>query len=297
MDWRAINDVVKVAEAGSLSAAARRLNTSQPTVGRRIEALEQQLGAVLFTRTSQGLFLTAVGEQVIRHAKRMEEEALAIERTATGANQSLQGVVRISLIEDIGIHWLPQKLAQFHQRFSHLTIDVNIDNRDVNLLRREADIAVRLARPQQPDLICRKVGSIQFGLYASEAYVQRYGIPANPAQLKHHFHIGFDEHTAQTPQVKYLESLFGQDRVRHRSNSHMEILEATRAGIGCGVFCCFLAAQHRDLRRILRQQIYHDREIWLVTHADVHRSARIRTLFDCLIDWFKQDAQRLAGHV
>ncbi|TNF97858.1 MAG: LysR family transcriptional regulator, partial [Gammaproteobacteria bacterium] len=141
MDWRALQDVVAVAETGSLSAAARRLNVSQPTVGRRIEQLELQLGAVLFNRTAQGLSLTKVGENIINHARRMEEEALAIERTASGANQQLQGNVRISLIEDLGIGWLPEKLKAFHAQFPQLSIDVNIDNRDVNLLRREADIA------------------------------------------------------------------------------------------------------------------------------------------------------------
>ena len=112
MDWRALQDVVTVAETGSLSAAARRLNVSQPTVGRRIEQLEEQLGALLFNRTARGLVITKVGEGILSHARQMEEGALAIERIATGANQELQGNVRISLIEDLGIQWIPQKLNE-----------------------------------------------------------------------------------------------------------------------------------------------------------------------------------------
>jgi DNA-binding transcriptional LysR family regulator len=295
MDWRALQDVVTVAETGSLSAAARRLNVSQPTVGRRIEQLEQELGAMLFNRTAQGLLLTKLGESIISHAKQMEEEALAIERAATGANQQLQGNVRVSLIEDLGINWLPQKLREFHLQFPHLAIEVNIDNRNVNLLRREADIAVRLARPEQPDLICRKVCMLHFGLYASQSYLDEYGIPEKITDLKEHYHVGFDVEMGRGPQVKKLESFFNQDHIRHRSNSHMEIVEATRAGLGCGALCCFIADTLPDLRRVLIKQIDYAREIWLVTHAEINSSARIRTVFDFLGKAFKEDTNRLQG--
>lgn len=295
MDWRALQDVVTVAETGSLSAAARRLNISQPTVGRRIEQLEQQLGAVLFNRTAQGLSLTKVGESILNHAKQMEEEALAIERVATGANQQLQGNVRVSLIEDLGIQWLPRKLNEFHVQFPHLSIEVNIDNRNVDLLRREADIAVRLARPEQQDLICRKVGMLHFGLYASQSYLDEHGVPEYRKDLKDHFHVGFDEAMARGPNIKKLESLFIQEHIRHRSNSHMEMMEATRAGLGCAALCCFIADTHPDLRRVLTNEIDYSREIWLVTHAEINSSARIRAVFDFLAKALEEDADRLKG--
>lgn len=295
MDWRALQDVVTVAETGSLSAAARRLNISQPTVGRRIEQLEQQLGAVLFNRTAQGLSLTKVGESILNHAKQMEEEALAIERAATGANQQLRGNVCVSLIEDLGIQWLPQKLSKFHVQFPHLSIEVNIDNRNVDLLRREADIAVRLARPEQPDLICRKVGMLHFGLYASQSYLEEHGIPDRRTELKDHYHVGFDQEMRRSSLIKKLESLFNQDNIRHRSNSHMEIVEATRAGLGCGVLCCLTADPHSDLHRVLIKGINYGREIWLVTHAEINSSARIRTVFDFLAKALEEDADRLKG--
>lgn len=297
MDWRALQDVVTVAETGSLSAAARRLNISQPTVGRRIEQLEQALGAVLFNRTAQGLSLTKVGESILNHAKQMEEEALAIERVATGANQQLQGNVRISLIEDLGIQWLPQKLSKFHVQFPHLSIEVNINNRNVDLLRREADIAVRLARPEQPDLICRKVGMLFFGLYASQSYLDEHGVPEQRADLKNHYHVGFDEQMRRSSLIKKLETLFNQDNIRHRSNSHMEIVEATRAGLGCGVLCCLTADPHSDLHRVLIKEFNYGREIWLVTHAEINSSARIRTVFDFLAKALEEDANRLIGEI
>jgi DNA-binding transcriptional LysR family regulator len=295
MDWRALQDVVTVAETGSLSAAARRLNVSQPTVGRRIELLEEQLGALLFNRTARGLILTKVGEGILSHARQMEEGALAIERIATGANQELQGIVRVSLIEDLGIQWIPQKLNEFHKDFPQLAIEVNIDNRNVNLLRREADIAVRLARPEQADLICRKVGMLYFGLYASQSYLDEHGVPEHRRDLKDHFHVGFDEAMGRSPNIQKLESFFEQSHIRHRSNSHIEMMEATRAGLGCTALCCFIGDAHPDLRRILNKEINYGREIWLVTHAEINSSARIRAVFDFLGKALEEDADKLEG--
>jgi DNA-binding transcriptional LysR family regulator len=295
MDWRAIQDVVTVAETGSLSAAARRLNVSQPTVGRRIEQLEEQLGALLFNRTARGLVITKVGEGILSHARQMEEGALAIERIATGANQELQGNVRVSLIEDLGIQWIPQKLYEFHKEFPQLAIEVNIDNRNVDLLRREADIAIRLARPEQADLICRKVGMLHFGLYASHSYLDEHGIPEKRADLKNHYHVGFDEVMARGPNVKKLEALFNQGNIRHRSNSHMEMVEATRAGLGCTALCCFIGDSHSDLQRVLVNEIDYAREIWLVTHAEINSSARIRAVFDFLGKALEEDVDSLKG--
>jgi len=295
MDWRALQDVVTVAETGSLSAAARRLNVSQPTVGRRIEQLEEQLGTLLFNRTARGLILTKVGEGILSHARQMEEGALAIERIATGANQELQGNVRISLIEDLGIQWIPQKLNDFHKEYPQLVIEVNIDNRNVDLLRREADIAIRLARPEQADVICRKVGMLYFGLYASQSYLDEHGIPEHRRDLKDHFHVGFDDEMGHTPLIKKLESLFDPVHIRHRSNSHMEMVEATRAGLGCTAICCFIGDTHPDLQRVLINEIDYAREIWLVTHAEINSSARIRAVFDFLGKALEEDADRLKG--
>jgi DNA-binding transcriptional LysR family regulator len=225
----------------------------------------------------------------------MEEGALAIERITTGANQELQGIVRVSLIEDLGSQWLPNKLNKFHVEFPQLAIEVNIDNRNVNLLRREADIAVRLARPEQADLICRKVGMLYFGLYASQSYLDEHGIPEHRRDLKDHFHVGFDEEMGRSPNIQKLESFFDPTHIRHRSNSHIEMMEATRVGLGCTALCCCIADPHPDLRRILIKEINYGREIWLVTHAEINSSARIRAVFDFLGEALEEDAEKLEG--
>jgi len=295
MDWRALQDVVTVAETGSLSAASRRLKVSQPTVGRRIEKLEEKLGAVLFTRTAQGLLLTELGESIIENAKRMKEEALAIERLTTGANQQLQGVVRLSLIEDIGIYWLPKKLAEFHNQFPQLSVEVNIDNKNVNLLRREADIAVRLARPEQPDLICRKAGRFRMAIYASREYLAQNGTPKRLSDLKNHYLVGFDAATGYSKRRAKFESLFNRQNIRHRSNSHIEMIEATRSGIGCSVLSCLIADNHEELVRLYPGKMNHDQDIWLVTHSEIHKNARIRAIFDFLVEALEEDADSFTG--
>lgn len=295
LDWSILRDFIAVAETGSLSQAARRLRLSQPTLSRRIAALEEQLKAQLFQRTPRGLLLTDAGEQVLSGARRVEEEALAIERQAEAAHQTLTGTVRISVTEGLGSLWLPQKLAAFHAAYPGVCVEVLVDNRTVNLIRREADIAIRLFRPEQPDLIAKKAGDLVMGLYASRGYLDRYGRPAKPSDLKDHSHVGFDESMSTHPGVQKLERLFTPERIVHRSSSFVGQLQATLAGIGIGAHDCVLADAEPTLERILPDVFKHDIEIWLVTHADLRRSARIRAVFDFLSDVIAADRNVLIG--
>lgn len=295
LDWSILRDFIAVAETGSLSQAARRLRLSQPTLSRRIAALEDQLKAQLFQRTPRGLLLTDAGEQVLSGARRVEEEALAIERQAEAAHQTLTGTVRISITEALGSLWLPSKLAAFHASYPGVCVEVLVDNRIVNLIRREADIAVRMFRPEQPDLIAKKAGDLVMGLYASRSYLDRYGRPSHPSELKDHFHVGFDESMSNHPGVQKLERHFSTERIVHRSSSFVGQLSATLAGIGIGAHDCILADAEPSLERLMPEHFKHEVEIWLVTHADLRRSARIRAVFDFLADVITQDRHPLTG--
>jgi len=295
MDWSILRDFIAVAETGSLSQAARRLRLSQPTLSRRIASLEEQLKARLFLRTPRGLLLTEAGEAVLAGARRVEQEALAIERHADAAQQTLTGTVRLSLTEGMGSTWLPAKLAAFHAAYPGVCIEVLVDNRAVNLVRREADIAVRLFRPEQPDLVAKRVGELVMGLYGSHDYFTRHGMPKTVEDLKAHSHVGFDEAMARNPAVQRLEGCFTPEKIIHRSNSFIGQLNATLAGIGLGVHDCMLADLDPRLKRILHKHFDHHMEIWLVTHADVRRSARIRAAYDFLANAFAEDRARLIG--
>ncbi|MGE4062801.1 MAG: LysR family transcriptional regulator [Rhodospirillaceae bacterium] len=295
LDWSILRDFIAVAETGSLSQAARRLRLSQPTLSRRIAALEEQLKAQLFQRTPRGLLLTDAGEQVLAGARRVEEEALAIERQAEAAHQTLTGTVRISVTEGLGSLWLPRKLAAFHAAYPGVCVEVLVDNRTVNLIRREADIAIRMFRPDQPDLIAKKAGDLVMGLYGSDAYLERYGRPSKPADLKDHYHVGFDESMSTHPGVQKLERHFTPEKIVHRSSSFVGQLSATLAGIGIGAHDCVLADAEPTLERLMPEHFKHEIEIWLVTHADLRRSARIRAVFDFLSDAISSDRNLLTG--
>tara|TARA_R110000868_G_scaffold42896_6_gene144726 strand:- start:450 stop:1358 length:909 start_codon:yes stop_codon:yes gene_type:complete len=296
LDWSILRDFIAVAETGSFSKAAKRLLVSQPTLSRRIAALESQLKGQLFQRTPKGLLLTEAGESVLAGARRVEEEALAIERQADAAQQTLTGTVRISVTEGLGSVWLPARLAAFHDMYPGVCVEVLVDNRAANLVRREADIALRMFRPDQPDLIAKRVGEIVMGLYGANSYFARHGQPTRIADLKEHYLVGFDETMAHSnPAVQRLETYFAHERIVHRSSSFIGQLHATKAGIGLGVHDCFLADEEAELQRIFSREFDHRMETWLVTHSDMRRSARIRAVYDFISDAFSDDHKVLQG--
>jgi DNA-binding transcriptional LysR family regulator len=295
IDWSILRDFIAVAETGSLSQAARRLRLSQPTLSRRIATLEGQLKAQLFQRTPRGLLLTEAGENVLTGARRVEEEALAIERQAEAAQQTLTGSVRISASEGLGATWLPAKLAAFHAKYPGVCVEILVDNRAANLVRREADIALRMFRPDQPDLIAKHAGDVVMGLYGTRQYLKSHGVPAAVADLQTHYLVGFDESMQRNPAVQRLERCFKPEMIVHRSSSFIGQLNATLSGIGLGVHDCLLADGEPTLQRVLPEHFDHRVEIWLVTHADMRRSARIRTVYDFLAAAIAEDRGRLLG--
>jgi DNA-binding transcriptional LysR family regulator len=296
MDWSILRDFIAVAETGGLSQAARRLRVSQPTLSRRIAALEAQLKAQLFQRTPRGLSLTDAGEHVLAGARRVEEEALAIERQADAAQQTLTGTVRITLTEALGSLWLPKHLAAFHAKYPSVCVEVLVDNRTVNLVRREADIAIRLFRPDQPDLIARHAGELVMGLYGSKDYLARQGEPKSLMDLRNHYLVGFDQTMGNNNKaVERLERCFSPANIVHRSSSFIGQFSATLAGIGLGIHDCFLADADPSLQRVLPDVIDHRIEIWLVTHSDMRRSVRIRAVYDFLGNALAADHARLVG--
>jgi DNA-binding transcriptional LysR family regulator len=296
LDWGALRDFIAVAETGSLSKAAKRIRISQPTLSRRIADLETQLNTRLFVRTPRGLLLTDDGELVLDGARRVEQEALGIERRADAAQQRLTGTVRVSLTEVLGTHWLPRRLTTFHAAHPELCVELVVENRTVDLVRREADIALRMFRPSQPDLVAKKVGDVMMGLYGAKTYFKRAGKPDSLPALKTHTLISFEESMMiRNPAVQRLESCFERERIVHRSNSFNGQLTATLAGIGLGVHDCFIAAEHPSLERVLPQHFHHTMEMWLVTHSDVRRSARIRAVYDFIANALTEDRALLRG--
>lgn len=295
MDWTGLQDFVAVAETGSLSAAARQRGLSQPTLGRRIEQLERQLNAHLFNRTPRGLTLTETGERILGHARRMAEEALAVERVASGDNQRIEGSVRVTLTDQMGHRWLPGLLPELQRRYPGLRIEAAVDQRTLDLVRREADIAVRFSRPQQLDLVARRVASYHYGLYAARDYLERRGRPRTVRDLRGHDFVSYDESIIRYAELQKIERLFGPDRVVHRASGGLGVLAAVGSGLGLGICGCYFADAEPGLQRLLTERFDFPFDTWVVTHADIYRSARIRAVFDFLVEHLEGDAARFAG--
>ncbi len=294
-DWSGLQYLLSIADTGNQSAAARQLNVSQPTVGRRLAKLEHDLGTKLFDRTPDGFVLTAAGEQLLEHARRIEQESIAAHRAISGGDSALAGTVRISATEALGITWLTPALARLQAVHPGMRIELVIENAAVNLLRREADIAVRLFRPTQNELVGRYLGLHAMGFYATPGYLERHGLPASVAELAQHAIVGFDESMSFIPHVRWLDQQISPDQVVFRSNSNLAQLQATQSGLGIGLLSCFVADRAGGIVRVLPDADVKGHEIWLVTHSDLRRSARIRTVYDHLADLIGQERQALAG--
>jgi DNA-binding transcriptional LysR family regulator len=294
IDWGWLRDFAVVAEEGSLSAASRRLGISQPTLTRRMSALEERLGSEVLRRGSRGVELTEVGEAILPAVRRMREEVRDVDRTATGRDAALSGTVRVSATEGIANHWCTPVLRDFQLAHPEIRIEMDVRNRNANLLRREADVAVRMGRPRQPELVARRVGAIGLGLFASSAYLERAGRPRSADDLVDHACVAFDESMIDTATGRWFEEVVAGGRIVFRATSLLTQLEAVRSGWGIGVASIFIGRSFPDLERVV-DPVGLSIDVWLVTHPGLRRSARIRAVFDFLKERFEVDGERLAG--
>jgi DNA-binding transcriptional LysR family regulator len=294
LDWSWLRDFGVVAETGSLSEAARVLGVSQPTLTRRMAALEEQLDAEVLRRGPRGIELTETGEAILEPIRRMRDEASAVDVAATGRDAALEGTVRVSATEGLADYWCTPALLEFQRAHPAIRIEIDVNNRNANLLRREADIALRLMRPRQQELVARRVGDVALGLYAAMSYLERRGRPESIDALASHSCVGFDESIVDTDAGRWVERLAGSGRPVFRSTSLITQLQAIRCGWGIGITSVFIAAEVGGLERVL-PEIGHSLEVWLVTHPGLRRSARIRAVYDFLAERFERDRESIAG--
>lgn len=292
LEWTEIRDFLAVAEAGSFSGAARKLNISQPTVGRRMASLEDALGGPLFIRARTGLQLTRLGERVLDHARRMEDEANHVELITAGRQAGLRGRVTVSAIGTFGSDWLIGNLAQFRRDNPNIEIELTIAADTSDIMRREADIAIRMYEPRQLDLIARKIGRLGYGLFASKEYLAEHGEPKTPQDLKEHEFVVPAESVIRFVRDKFAESvLWGKPAFV--SNSLTVLGTATANGFGIGVHSFLLAAQLPMLVRILPDIVPFEMDFWLVTHPDLRRSPRVRAVWNFLSELIQRDREFL----
>jgi DNA-binding transcriptional LysR family regulator len=281
VSWDHYRAFLAVAETGSLSAAGRRLGLTQPTLGRQIAALELSLGLSLFVRSPAGLTLTEAGEDLLPDARGMAAAAEALMRSASGGRDETSGVVRITASEVIGGMVLPGMLAELQAQHPALVVELALTNRSEDLLRRDADIAVRMVRPEQNAIVAAHIGRVSLGLYAHESYLARSGTPSSASELMDHAMIGFDRDDAAARALGVTD-VWNRRAFRFRTDSDLAQLAALRAGCGIGVCQAPLAAQWPELRPVMADVARFELDMWLAMHEDQRRSRRIRVTFNHL---------------
>ncbi|MBA1149120.1 LysR family transcriptional regulator [Ectothiorhodospiraceae bacterium WFHF3C12] len=295
-DWNLYRSFLGVLDSGSLSRAARQLGLSQPTVGRHVDTLEESLGVSLFTRGPSGLIPTDTALALAPQARAMAAAAQAMRRTATGGDADPAGTVRVTASEAIGSEVLPSILAPFRARYPRIGLELALSDRMSDLLAREADIAVRMQRPTQGNVVARRLGTVRIGLYAHRDYVERHGEPASLDELPAHSGIGYDRET-------WLYRTLGSDTplpdpaaFDFRTDYYAAQSAALRAGLGIGGMQQPIARRYPELVPVLSDAFDVRLEMWLAMHEDLRGMPHVRALFDhlarALADFCTEDSDR-----
>ncbi len=284
-DWSLYRALLAVLDTGSLSRAADALGLAQPTVGRQIAALEAGLGAgALFTRSPSGLKPTEAALALEPHARAMSAAAGALRRVASGDGEGLSGVVRLTAAEIVASDVLPDILTAFREAHPKVAIELSVSNRQEDLLRRDADLAVRMVRPTQGALLARRIGEVKLHLYAHRSYAERHGLPTTIAEVGAHSVIGFDREAPPPSVMSRLPVTITRDFFSLRCDSNPAQLAFLRAGFGLCFCQTTIARGDPDLIPVLSDLLEWPLEYWVVMHEDLKGVRRMRALFDALVE-------------
>jgi DNA-binding transcriptional LysR family regulator len=281
-DWHLIRSFLAALDAGSLLGAAKVLKTSQPTVGRHVAELESQLGVVLFERTGRGLQPTVVALSLADSARAMESGALQLGRRLSSVQAQVQGTVRITASQPVANCLLPPILARMREALPEIQIELVSSNTVSNLLRREADIAVRMVLPEQGTLIAKKLGSVSVGIYAHKNYLARHGTPQQPEDLFRHALIGFDADETMIRGFASYGHALTKESFALRSDDLMVQWQALLAGCGIGFVADYMGRNQPELVKLLPKLGIPPLPMWLAVHREIRSSQRIRAVFDYL---------------
>jgi DNA-binding transcriptional LysR family regulator len=285
LDWDDLRYFLAVHRAGSLARAASELKINATTVGRRLTALEEGVGARLFDRTPDGYCLSPAGRDLLPHAERMEVEAFAVERQVAGADARAAGVVRVTATEMLATRFIAPKLPSFLEKHPQIAIDLECTNRSVSLSRREADIALRLARPREDGVVTRRLTQIDLALYAAQSYVDRYGAPQDAERdLAGHRVVLFADSRAFAVENDWMRRRCEAAVIAVRSDSVSSIFSAVLAGAGIALLPRAVADAEPLLTRIPTESAPEPRVVWQTVHEDLHKSARVRVVLDFLAE-------------
>jgi len=285
-DWNDLRLVLAIARAGGLSGAARALAVNHSTAFRRLNALEERLGARLFERLPGGTYApTAAGERVAAAAERMETETAALDREITGRDHRLTGRVRLTMSETFAFRLLAPLMARFRDRYPGVVVELVVDSRLLSLSRREADVALRAARPREGDLFGRRLCEVAWTVYGSPKLVGEHGAPRDVADLARFPFIGWSVDTVGVGAADWIEATVPPEQVVYRASSLVHQLVAAREGIGLAALPCYHGDPEPGLVRVLPDPVPAlSRELWIVTHEDLRRTARVRACLDVIAE-------------
>jgi DNA-binding transcriptional LysR family regulator len=277
LDWGNLRFFLELVRTGSLSRAGQRLGVDRNTVGRRVANLEEELGLELFERGPQGWTCTAAARELAALATRVEDDVLALARHADASDRALDGTVRLTTATHIAAHLLAPALPALSARHPRLVLEIAADQRAFDLIRREADLALRVGRPREVGLVTRKLAPIAYRLYGSPEFAHARG---GRLDLARDPFVGFEESLARTPQERWLDEVAPARRVVFRCNSTASLVAAARTGIAAAVLPCFVAEPDPALVRLDAPEPP-DHELWLVVHGELRRTPRV----GAVIDW------------
>jgi len=282
LDWSHLQSFIAVAEHGSLSAAARARGSSQPTLSRHIAQLEQTIGTRLFDRSTGGVVLTQTGSDLMGHAKTMADAAAKLAILTEGGSQNFAGTVRITASQIVATYLLPPVLTALHLNAPEIEIEVVASDDTNNLLRREADIALRMYRPTQEDVIAQHVGDLTMCAYAAKTYLARKGMPVTVADILNHDLIGYDRSTLITDGLRQFGADVRRDFFKFRSDDQVVCWQMVRAGFGIGFNQQAVGDADPLVEPVFEGMPVGHLPIWLTAHSELRSTPRIRKVYDFL---------------
>lgn len=282
IDWSSVQSFTAVAEHGSLSAAARALDSSQPTLSRHISALEAQIGARLFERSRGGMDLTQAGLDLMEHAIQMADAAARFSVVSEGQSVDLGGTVRITASQIVATYLLPNVLAKLRQAHPEITIELVASDTSENLLRREADIALRMYRPKQLDVISKHIGDLDIGAYASHDYIMRRGMPGEIEDYHNHDVIGYDRSPLIIDGMRAAGLEVTPAFFAFRCDDQVVCWQMVLAGCGIGFGQFGMGDADSRVQRLTGDEPVASLPIWLTAHSELRTNAKVRRVFDWL---------------
>jgi DNA-binding transcriptional LysR family regulator len=287
-DWRNLQFFLAVAKTGSFQSAAKALGTDQSTVARRMHRLEEELEAKLFDRHAHGMMITDAGQRIIAKIAAIESAVVDVEKSLLGLETGEHGLVTIAVTEGIGSIWLISTLMEFYERFPRIDLRIKTNQRDIDLLSHDADISIQLEKPDAVRMVAYKATKIAHRLFVSQSYIDRNGLPKSVDEFPGHEFLDYEPYHSESYAEWWVKGVLSTARVRLTCNSANIYLSATRQGVGIGLFPAFYVRTAPDIIP-LPIAVPCESQIWVVTHEETNKSARVRAVQGFLRERFIAD--------